>query len=215
VSSQSKMGSVSTIEADLEAWEAWDPPVLAAKLAGLRTPWCVVGGWALELFHGIARKHEDLEIAVPSADFDLVRERLADYEFFVPTPTEGVLRPLETAGDAFFASHQTWVRERDTGKWRVDVMRNPHDGDTWICRRERTIRRPYGEVVACTAGGVPFMQPEIVLLFKGKEPRPKDEVDFETTLPFLSGAAREWLTGALVRAYGNAHPWITRVAGAP
>ena len=206
---------MDTVEADLEAWEAWDPAAVAEKLAGLDTPWCVVGGWALELFHGVARDHEDLEICVPSADFDLVRERLAGYEFFVPTPKEGVLRRLETAGDAFFDSHQTWVREPETGKWRLDIMRNPHERDTWICRRERTIRLPYDEVVATTKDGLPYMQPEIVLLFKGKEPRPKDEQDFETTLPFLSAEARAWLTRALARAYGDDHAWIIRVAGAP
>ena len=33
-------------EADLDAWEAWDPPKIASMLDGLPTPWCVVGGWA-------------------------------------------------------------------------------------------------------------------------------------------------------------------------
>jgi hypothetical protein len=87
-------------------------------------------------------------------------------------------------------------------------MRNPHDGDTWICRRERTIRRPYADVVATTKDGIPYMQPDIVLLFKGKEPRPKDEADFETTLPFLRNEQRVWLAGALARAYAADHSWI-------
>jgi hypothetical protein len=197
-------------DADLEAWEAWDPPTVAERLDGLDTPWCVVGGWALELFHGVTREHEDLEIAVPSADFEMVRERLAGYEFFVPVG-EGRLRALEHAGDAFFVSHQTWVREPATGKWRLDVMRNPHDGDTWICRRDRTIRLPYAEVVAHTKDGVPYMQPEIALLFKGKLVREKDEADLETSLPFLNDARRSWLRNALARAYGDDHAWIARL----
>lgn len=176
-------------------------------LDGLDTPWCVVGGWALELFHGQPREHEDLEIAVAVADFDLVHERLSGYEFFVPVG-EGRLRPLDDAGDAFFVSHQTWVRERTTGKWRVDIMRNPHDGDTWICRRDRRIRRPYAEVIDRTPDGIPFMRPELALLFKAKLVRPKDETDLETTLPFLSGEARSWLADALAQVYGADHRWI-------
>ena len=31
--------------------------------------------------------------------------------------------------------HQTWAYERAAQLWRFDVFREPHDGDTWICRR--------------------------------------------------------------------------------
>ncbi|HEY3560334.1 MAG TPA: hypothetical protein VGL05_22860 [Kribbella sp.] len=64
-------------------WDAWDPPTVANLLEGVAR-WCVVGGWALDLFHGRqTRDHEDLEIATPLWDFDLIRERLSDHEFFV------------------------------------------------------------------------------------------------------------------------------------
>ena len=47
-------------------------------------------------------------------------------------------------------THQTWVREPATGKWRVDFFREPSDGDTWICRREPAIRLPYEQVIERT-----------------------------------------------------------------
>ena len=59
---------------------------------------------------------------------------------------------------------QTWVREPDTGVYRLDTFREPHDGDTWICRRDETIRFPYDEIIEMSRGGVPYLVPEIVLL---------------------------------------------------
>jgi len=37
------------------------------------------------------------------------------------------------------------------GRYRVDVFREPHGGDTWICRRNPSLRLPYGRVVRRTA----------------------------------------------------------------
>ena len=49
---------------DDDAWGAWHPADLARRLHGLERPWCVVGGWALDLWHGRqTRDHEDLELA--------------------------------------------------------------------------------------------------------------------------------------------------------
>ncbi|MGH3130634.1 MAG: hypothetical protein ACRDNX_07440 [Gaiellaceae bacterium] len=50
-----------------------------------------------------------------------------------------------------------------TGLWRLDVFREPSDGDTWICRRDERIRLPYGEVIERTEDGIPYARPEIVL----------------------------------------------------
>ena len=57
-------------------------------------------------------------------------------------------------------------------------MREPADGDTWICRRDERIRMPYDQVIERTADGIPYGRPEIVLLFKAKAARPKDDADF-------------------------------------
>jgi hypothetical protein len=106
-------------------------------------------------------------------------------------------------------SHQTWARDHD-GLFRFDVFREPHDGDTWICRRDPAIRLPYREVVRTTAGGVPYEAPEVVLLFKAKHTRPKDDADFDTVLPLLDADALEWLHRALEQIH-RGHPWVERV----
>ena len=198
-------------DADVDAWDAWHPSTIATLLRGVSTPWCVVGGWALDLFRGEqTREHEDLEIAVPQAGFDEIAQRLDGLDFFVPCG-EGRLVALEGAGDHFFGSHQTWGRDHTTGNWRVDVMRDPHEGDTWICRRNRTIRRPYEELIAYTSDGIPYELAEMTLLFKAKHRREKDEEDFAGAAPLLDPTARAWLRDTLIDLYGADDPWVSRL----
>jgi hypothetical protein len=188
---------------DLDAWDAWHPQVMADRLAGLTLPWCVAAGWALDLFHGAqTRPHHDLEIAVPAALFPEVAARFEDCRFGVPQ--DGELVPA-TPG-TMRTSHQTWAWEPATGKWRFDVFREPHDDETWICRRDQNIRRPYHEIIEQTPGGIPYLAPEIVLLFKAKDTRDKDEADFHGILPKLDRRRRRWLNDALAST-SPAHPW--------
>src|SRR4029453_2336936 len=122
------------------------------------------------------REHEDLEIAVPRERFGEIAQALAGFDFFVPGHPTGLVSPMSPA--ALEATHQTWIREPGTELWRLDVFREPSDGDTWICRRDERIRLPYDRVIGRTAEGIPYGRPEIVLLFKAKHTRPKDEDDF-------------------------------------
>jgi hypothetical protein len=80
----------------------------------------------------------------------------------------------------------------------------------WVCRRDRRIRASYSRVIEWTDGGIPYCAPEIALLFKAKEPQPKDEGDFEALLPHLAPPRREWLAGSLETAHPG-HPWIQRL----
>lgn len=189
---------------DLFEWDAWHPAEAARRLAGVDVPWCVIAGWSLDLFRGRrTRVHEDLEIAVPTHGFPAIREALAGLEVFAIV--EGQAEPI---GDASLAkSHQTWVRDPDAGTWRLDVIREPWDGDTWICRRDSRLRRPRSEVIAHSVDGIPYQQPEIGLLFKAKHTREKDQSDFDGVLPLLAPDRRAWLVHALELVHPG-HPWI-------
>jgi hypothetical protein len=188
---------------NVAAWDAWEPSVVADRLAGLTVPWCVAAGWAIDLFLGTrTRAHSDLEIALPAGRFDEVAPRFDDGEFWVIDDHE--VFPATPA--SLELTHQTWLKERATGAWRLDIFREPHDGDVWICRRDPRIRRPYADIIAFTADGVPYLAPEIVLLFKAKAAREKDEADLRNVLPHLDDDARQWLDDALAVAHPE-HPW--------
>ena len=200
-------------EPDLSKWQAWRPGEIAHRLAGVGAPWYVAAGWAIDLFLGGGyREHDDLEIAIPRDRFSEIAEALDEFQLFVVgVPKRGLVSSLEQAGDALDRSHQTWVREPQTGIWRLDVMREPSDGTTWICRRDERIRMPWDQVIERTADGIPYGRPEIVLLFKAKAARPKDDADFLAVLPHLGRERQRWLADALELVHPG-HTWLERLA---
>jgi hypothetical protein len=203
---------VSSFDPDVSKWDAWRPETVAALLAGVDAPWYVAAGWAIDLFFGGEhREHEDLEIAVPNARFDEIVDALAGLEIFIITgPREAT--PLVEARDRLSGTHQSWVREPETGLWRFDVFREPSDGDTWLCRRDESIRLPYDHVIDRTDDGIPYARPEIALLFKAKHAhRGRDQADFEAVVPRLEPERRRWLAEALELVHPG-HPWVAALS---
>jgi aminoglycoside-2''-adenylyltransferase len=202
---------MTAIEPDVSQWDAWRPDEVKGLLDGVLVPWYVAAGWAIDLFlGGQRREHEDLEIAVPGTRFDELLPVLDAFEIYVITD-QAEATPLAEARDRLTDTHQTWIREPATGKWRFDVFREPSDGDTWICRREPALRMPYSRLIERTADGIPYGRPEVVLLFKARHAhQEKNQADLEAVLPFLDGDRRAWLRDALARVHPG-HEWLDAV----
>ncbi len=194
-------------------WDGWSPAHATRVLADVDAPWYVAAGWAIELFLGEpTREHSDLEIAAPSDRFDAVAHVLEGAGFGLYVVGEHEAVPLAQAAEALELHHQTWVLDRTAGCWRMDVFREPSDGDTWICRRDESIRLPYAELILRTADGIPYARPEVVLLFKAKHAHEeKNAADLAATLPRLDDRARMWLAGALTIAHPG-HAWLAEIS---
>jgi len=201
--------SAEQIAALDEKWARhWNPSQVARLLTDVSAPWYVAAGWALDLFRGEqTRPHGDLEIAVPAGCFDEIRACFEGYVF--DTVSSGRLW-RDAAPEVVAATHQTWLRDPRTDDYLVDVFREPHDGDTWICRHDETIRLPYDAVIRHSAHGIPYLAPEFVLLFKSKHVRPKDRADFAATLPHLDSGQRATLAELLARVRPG-HEWLGRL----
>jgi hypothetical protein len=201
-------------------WEPWHPSELAQMLDGVRAPWCVAAGWALDLFRGEqSREHEDLEIGVPNTAeaFGEIRRALAGYEFHVPGGPPDQLWSLD--GPAFEIMHQTWVSEPFPGAgpvgrvsrvFRLDVFREPQRDGQWVCRRDENIVFAYDEIICHDGAGIPYLAPHLVLLFKAKAARDKDEADLAGVLPLLEPDRRAWLSATIERLYPG-HKWLERL----
>ena len=77
-------------------------------------------------------------------------------------------------------------------------------------RRNAEIRRPKSSVALATAGGIPYLRPEIQLLYKARLMREKDKHDFEGALPDLSAKQSAWLKRSL-EEFIPGHEWLARL----
>jgi hypothetical protein len=194
------------VHPDDAEWDAWAPAEAARRLDGVTAPWYVAAGWAIDLFLGVERReHEDLEVGVPGDRFDEVAGALGELDLHVVTA--GIAEPIEQAGELMETVHQTWGLDRSANVWRIDIFREPSDGERWICRRDETIRLRYDELIEHSSHGIPYARPEVVLLFKAKNARPKDESDLAAVLPHLAPERRRLLAEWIERVHPG-HFWL-------
>lgn len=205
---------------DDPVWESRQPAHLAALLRGVTAPWYVAAGWALDLFRGEqTREHEDLEIGLPNTveAFGQIRKALRGYDIEVAGgPPPGRLWPVDSP--AFTVWHQTWVSEvRQSGAdarperiYWLDIFREPQRDGRWVFRPDERIVLPYDQVIRHDKYGIPYLVPHIVLLFKAKTARPKDEADLAGTLPLLAPEDRSWLATTLSRVHPG-HKWLDQL----
>lgn len=186
----------------VEMWAGLRPDEVAALLEGLRVPWWLAGGWAVDAAVGRpTRPHGDTDVAVLRRDAAALRRHLAGWDVRLADPP-GTLRPW-AAGEPV-AGHTAWCRPAPGEPWAVQVLFEDSDGADWVYRRDPRVRRPLRDL------GERVLAPEVQLLYKSTAPRPVDEADLAALLPVLDAEQREWLAGAL-RLTAPAHPWLARL----
>lgn len=196
----------------LGRWQPWHPQEVATFFAALHAPWWIAGGWAIDLYVGRqTREHEDIDILILRRDQRAVRALLGAWDVqaalqpprdeawpFRPWPRDDVLD--ETI-------HDIWCRRDATQPWAIQLMIADTRGEQWLFRRMPSISRPVATIGEMSPDGIPYLAPEIQLLYKAKGRRPKDEADFTQALPVLSQERRAWLRDALAQAHPH-YPWL-------
>jgi hypothetical protein len=192
----------------------WDPlsiPELARLLAPARFSWWVAGGHALDLFLGhTTRPHDDLDVEVLRRDQHKAQRLLAGWDLRVAA---GGRLPSWRDGQWLGAgANSVWCRPAPHAPWCLQLLLADSDNGNWVFRRNPAIVRPLQRIGLRTADGVPYLAPTLQLLFKAKDPRPKDIADFNLMLPELRAADRAWLASALAATHPG-HPWLARLRG--
>lgn len=175
--------------------------------AGFR--WWLSGGHALELHVGRAwRVHDDIDVGITRSDAGGLLEVLHGWDIHIGAA--GVLTPWDGGLlDADRSQNNLWCRPAPASPWSIDVTVGDGDEHEWVYRRDPRIRRRWSDAVLTAFDGTPYLAPELQLLFKSKNVRPKDDVDAVTVIPLLEPGRRAWLGGHLPAD----HPWQTVVAG--
>ncbi|MCX8995665.1 amino acid transporter [Rhizobiaceae bacterium BDR2-2] len=187
-------------------WSPWSPSELQVRLEGMGEDWYIVGGWALDLWHGRqTREHEDLEFSVLSIRSQHYRRALSGLEFF--SVADGKLSHLPSAAVVPSNVWQQWGADVAAGCWRVDMMVDRGTHDHWVYKRDPALRMPRTTAIRTTEYGIPYLAPSIVLLFKAKHAREKDHHDFHIALPRLKRQERADLRRWLEMLHPG-HAWI-------
>ena len=185
--------AVSLLTDDLGRWDPLAIDDVVALLAPATAPWWISGGWALDLFAGHqTRQHHDVDVGLLRRDQAVLHEVLPTWDLHCADPP-GTLRPWPVGEWLDLRVHDIWARPTPTSPWQLQFMFNEADGDDWVFRRDPSIRRPLVEVIRHTSDGVPYLAPEVQLLFKAARKRERDVADWDVMVPLLDDSAREWL----------------------
>lgn len=181
---------------------------LLTDFAGAEFPYWVAGGWALSLFRGEQiRDHADLDVQVLLRDLDGIRNHFADRELLVQNPNTGETRD--------WLADEQLVPGRDVlvfagvgaGPPPLQLLLGEADGEDWVFHRgSGRIRRPLSKFLR-SESGIPYVSPEVALLFKSRDLRDKDREDFEKVVRLLDDEQRGWLYGR-VEPLDREHPWL-------
>ena len=191
-------------------WRSAHPSEGARWFSQLSVPWWVAGGWALDLFAGNqSRPHGDLDIGVLRRDVAEVLAMLSSWE--IVEAKGGVLSPLRAGATPRLDVNSLWCRTKGMARWMLELMLDESADDCWVFRRHPDIRRELSRAVQRSSEGLPYLAPEIQLLYKAKAIRGCDRADFDYVAPLLDQSARNWLRNALIKSEPG-HEWIARLA---
>ena len=181
------------------------------RMDGFAPPWFVSGGWAIDLFLGtITREHADVEIGIFRSDQAELHQRFKGWtlEKVVPFDPVGAWVPWTAGEELQLPIHQVRATPpAPESEPAIEFLLNERTETSWRSRRHAGLVRPYEEAVITSQFGIPILAPEIQLLFKAKQTRPKDHADFVAAVSLLSPTQRSWLQIALAQ-YHPDHPWI-------
>jgi GrpB-like predicted nucleotidyltransferase (UPF0157 family) len=180
----------------------------ADELREAQFEWYISGGWALDLFLGkVERLHHDVDVIVPRRSQLDLQKHLTEGGWKFVTPFEKRLEPWPLHMRLELPRHQVHAHREEEF---IDFLLTDMD-DVWRYRREPLVLRSREKMSLRSDSGIPFLAPELVLLFKSKNTsnhaRSKDQSDFEKTFLHLEPERRAWLCWALI-AISPDHPWI-------
>lgn len=172
------------------------------KMSFYPQAWWVAGGWAIDLHLGQQhRQHKDIDLAVLRRDKSALQSCLSGWSLqkIVGGQSES-WHPDEMLELPIHEVHATRNEEH------LEFLLNEADGDTWLFRRNPEISMPVRRLARISSTGIPYLCPEVVLLYKAKAPRVHDEDDFNRIRSVLNAEAKQWLVAALNVCHPG-HQW--------
>jgi hypothetical protein len=199
------------IDIPYDKWEPLSVAQIVQLFARAPFTWGLAGGYAVEQFVGTPiREHSDIDVVVFRDQQYYLRHWLTNWRLYAADPP-GTLRPWRADEYLPYGIHDIWGHRSDTQAWQLQIMLAEIEGDEWFSRRSRLIRGQRTELLVAYHG-IPCVRIEVQLLYKARNPRPKDDLDFQVCLPLLDSEAKQWLKDHLRLLHPEGHSWLTFLA---
>jgi hypothetical protein len=192
-----------------DRWRPLSVKDVVATFANAPFKWCLAGGYAVEQFLGRSiRQHNDIDVAVYRDDQLRVQRWLKriDWQLYAADPP-GRLRKWAEGEYLPYGIHDVWGHQIGSEMWQIQIMLAEVEGEHWFSRRNPMIRGDRDDLVAIY-NGIPCVRIEVQLMYKAKNHRPKDDVDFNACLPQMSQGSRHWLKDKLLLLHPGGHEWL-------
>ena len=146
--------------------------LVTEELRDFPYPWHICGGWALDVFLGrVTRVHFDVDVEVSRSDQLALQQHMTTRGWKLLTPFEERLQPWPMHMRLEMPRHQ--VHAHRQGAF-IDFLLADLDGGVWRYRREPSIIRDMSRVGLRSSERIPFLAPEVVLLYKSKTSNGKE-----------------------------------------
>ena len=171
---------------------------VAETLGGLRAPFYFAAGWAIDLHLGrVTREHHDIDALVMRRDHLLLHKALKQFSLkkIIPhpdgmPPNRGTIVEWRPGDKLELPVHQINAYRAGESEPAFQVFLAESSDGEWIFRRNPKVRMPISKMGFHPLWGLPYLAPEIVLLFKAKHLEARDRADFDHAIPALSADAR-------------------------
>ncbi|MGE7837580.1 nucleotidyltransferase domain-containing protein [Viridibacillus arvi] len=197
------------MRADIDNWVPLTLSEIYDVFSEMPIKWFIAGGWAIDLhLEKKSREHNDIDVSINRKD-QLIVQQFLKKNWLLYKAEKGKLIPW--ADDEFLNSTiDVWVCKNIDSPWAFQIMLFDTEESNWVYRRENSITRAMVELFLMTTEGIPYLKPEVQLLYKAgsSKVRGKDVNDFQTILPILTAKEKEWLKESLKKQFPEGHPWI-------
>ncbi len=209
---------------------------LSNYMREMQIDYAVCGGSAIDLFIGRkTRPHKDLDVAVFWDDRDKIVQHMLNEGWLVFEPCgREYLHKIVSIDNQKRIKSNIWCVRPDNSHYRfeereadmfsvefdgteqleldfIEFLFNKRDENDFLFARNTNIKRKLSDSIHKT-DEIPFLAPELVLLYKSTAfSNPDYQKDFENTVPLLSNDSKQWLRNALLISFPDGHEWIQKI----
>lgn len=170
--------------------------------------WCISGLWGLDLFSGRLNR--------PDSEVEIILLRQNQSEFKAQLSNWSFKKILESGESDFWDGEwldypisEIQARNLDVEPYSIQVLLNESEEDQLVFPDAPALSLHLSSALQKNAQGMPFLNPEIILLFQAIEPE-NVQSEFNSLIGRFTDSQKNWLKNGL-SIYFPDHQWLSKL----